>query len=312
MPLAVFQQFLKHWHGLPEQILDIPDVLARLEGLPLPAQLWEQAVLPARIQRYRPGMIDTLFMQGQWLWLKLNAKPPSPGKRPTGTHKRTAITLIQRQHLAAWRYGRTPDISDSCLTGPAHKLLAVLCDQGACFRFELQTETGLLAAEMAQGLAELVNLGLISCDSFQGLRNIIGKPRYPDDQGRWFALKSAPDTPTQRFDSALHRAKALLWRYGVVFRTLLDKEPLAPSWRNLLYALRRLEAAGEIHSGRFVQGQAGEQFALPEAARLLAAMPRSAHSQSATTANNTDPEQIPGICLDFTHSAMPKKLGILK
>ena len=54
-------------------------------------------------------------------------------------------------------------------------------------------------------------------------------------------------------------------RYGVVFRDLLARESSLPPWRDLLVALRRLEARGEIRGGRFVTGFVGEQFALPEA-----------------------------------------------
>jgi ATP-dependent Lhr-like helicase len=43
------------------------------------------------------------------------------------------------------------------------------------------------------------------------------------------------------------------------------REASLPPWRELLVALRRLEARGEIRGGRFVNGFVGEQFALPEA-----------------------------------------------
>jgi ATP-dependent Lhr-like helicase len=61
----------------------------------------------------------------------------------------------------------------------------------------------------------------------------------------------------------------------VVFRDLLARESLAPPWRDLLVALRRLEARGEIRGGRFVAGFVGEQFALPQAVDALRAVRRS-------------------------------------
>ena len=67
-----------------------------------------------------------------------------------------------------------------------------------------------------------------------------------------------------------HIAHALLRRYGVVFWRLLEREAAwLPPWRELLRVLRRLEARGEIRGGRFVAGISGEQFALPEAVKLL-------------------------------------------
>jgi len=69
-------------------------------------------------------------------------------------------------------------------------------------------------------------------------------------------------------------ARQFLRRYGVVFRDLLARESLSPSWRDLLVQYRRMEFQGEIRGGRFVDGFVGEQFALPEAVEALRAMRR--------------------------------------
>ena len=47
----------------------------------------------------------------------------------------------------------------------------------------------------------------------------------------------------------------------MVFGDVYLKERLAVPWRELLWALRRLEARGLIRGGRFVTGVTGEQFA---------------------------------------------------
>ena len=70
-------------------------------------------------------------------------------------------------------------------------------------------------------------------------------------------------------------ARRLLARWGVVFRDVIAREALAPRWRELLLALRRMEARGEIRGGRFVAGFVGEQFALPEAIDALRAVRRT-------------------------------------
>jgi ATP-dependent helicase Lhr and Lhr-like helicase len=73
--------------------------------------------------------------------------------------------------------------------------------------------------------------------------------------------------PTETLE---HIARVLLRRYGVVFWRLLDREAAwLPPWREWLPVLHRMEARGEIRGGRFVDGLAGEQFALPEAIPLL-------------------------------------------
>ena len=59
------------------------------------------------------------------------------------------------------------------------------------------------------------------------------------------------------------------------------REPVAPPWRDLLVALRRMESRGEIRGGRFVAAFIGEQFALPEALDLLRAIRRTGETADA-------------------------------
>lgn len=76
---------------------------------------------------------------------------------------------------------------------------------------------------------------------------------------------SSTSGPAGDRDAVRAHARALLRRYGIVFRRLLDREEHAPAWRDLVLAFRRMEARGEVRGGRFVSGFSGEQFALPEA-----------------------------------------------
>jgi ATP-dependent Lhr-like helicase len=79
-----------------------------------------------------------------------------------------------------------------------------------------------------------------------------------------------------------------------VFRDLLARETLAPSWRDLLIALRRMEARGEIRGGRFVSGFLGEQFARAEAVDLLRSIRRNP-SESILRIPAADPLNLLGI-----------------
>ncbi len=56
---------------------------------------------------------------------------------------------------------------------------------------------------------------------------------------------------------------------------MLAREPLAPSWRELLPFYRSAEARGEIRGGRFVEPFGGEQFALIEAVEELRRLRRT-------------------------------------
>jgi ATP-dependent helicase Lhr and Lhr-like helicase len=90
-------------------------------------------------------------------------------------------------------------------------------------------------------------------------------------------------------------ARALLRRYGVVFKRLLARESGAPAWRELLMAYRRLEARGEIRGGRFVSGMSGEQFALPEAVGQLRSIRRLEGGGRLIGISAADPLNLSGI-----------------
>jgi ATP-dependent Lhr-like helicase len=90
-------------------------------------------------------------------------------------------------------------------------------------------------------------------------------------------------------------AEQLLARWGVVFRDLVARETLAVPWREILWALRRLEARGTIRGGRFVTGFVGEQYALPEAIEALRAMRRRERSGEIVRLAAVDPLNLVGI-----------------
>lgn len=102
-----------------------------------------------------------------------------------------------------------------------------------------------------------------------------------------------PDTDTDELAEIF--AEQLLRRWGIVFRDLFVLENCSLPWREILWALRRLEARGIIQGGRFVSGFVGEQFALPAAAdelRFVSKQPRTAEK---VTINATDPLNLTGI-----------------
>src|SRR5262249_29343257 len=139
-------------------------------------------------------------------------------------------------------------------------------------------------------LGELAARGLITSDSFTGLRALLtpsnkrtpifmGRRKHPvaafamEKAGRWALLPretSLQVTEVPARGMATERINcSLLRRYGVVFRKILERETPGFAWRDLLRIYRRLEARGEIRGGRFVAGFSGEQFALPEAVTAL-------------------------------------------
>ncbi len=75
--IADFTRFLFAWqHVDPAHQLEGHDglraVIGRLDGFELPAKAWERAVLPARLQRYEPSMLDLLCLTGEAGWTRLS------------------------------------------------------------------------------------------------------------------------------------------------------------------------------------------------------------------------------------------------
>jgi ATP-dependent Lhr-like helicase len=112
--------------------------------------------------------------------------------------------------------------------------------------------------------------------------------------GRWTAIAAGGEHITR--DVAVEvQAGALLRRYGVVFRRLLTRETNAATWRELAHVYRRLEARGEIRSGRFVTGMSGEQFALPDAVERLRDVRRIPADGGLIAISAADPLNLTGI-----------------
>ncbi|MEA3220903.1 DEAD/DEAH box helicase [Immundisolibacter sp.] len=289
---ADYARFLRRWQGLDEP-LEGPEalyaVIEQLEGLSHPAAAWEGQILPARLAGYLPFWLDQLCAEGRVAWLRL-LPPRLSRERPRAVTpvRSTPIVLVPREHLAFWRVlAPTPPVAAE-LSSPAGRVRDALTELGASFFAELVAATGLLRTQVESALAELVALGMVTSDSFSGLRTLIApasqRPsfaprRYRSPRarvagvgaaGRWSLLPTLADADPRTRDAAIeHVAHTLLARHGIVFRAALEAENCAPPWRELLYVYRRLEARGELRGGRFVQRFAGEQYAAPEALAML-------------------------------------------
>jgi ATP-dependent Lhr-like helicase len=92
-------------------------------------------------------------------------------------------------------------------------------------------------------------------------------------------------------------AEQLLARWGVLFADLVARENLALPYRDITWALRRLEARGVVRGGRFVSGFVGEQYALPEAVEELRSVRRSERTGETVLLSACDPLNLAGIVL---------------
>jgi ATP-dependent Lhr-like helicase len=317
VPPAQFMRFLFRWHQLAVDSDErrageegLAAVLRQLEGHAAPALAWEEDLLAARVGDYAPDMLDKLCAAGRVVWWR-----PTEGgeeaRRKTGPIRGTPVLLCEREALVHWQHAGAGAPDDAVLSSKARQVMEALRTHGASFFADLRHDARLLGTEVEQGLAELVAHGLVTCDSFAGLRALVMpadkrrrlQRRRPghnviDDAGRWALTRrarAAVEAPgALAAPHVEHIARVLLRRWGVVFRKLLEREDGLPPWRELYYVYRRLEARGEVRGGRFVSGFAGEQFALPEA---VAALRKSAKTpgNERVSVSAIDPLNLAGI-----------------
>jgi ATP-dependent Lhr-like helicase len=169
-----------------------------------------------------------------------------------------------------------------------------------------------LRPQLEQALKTLVAAGAITSDAFSPVRWLLrpevqklraSRKRKPAAAGlpvgRWGIPGGGSGEPAEGAaqDAQARLAaicRSLLRRYGVVFRAVVQREPLLPPWRELLAYLRRMEDRGEVRGGRFVDGFSGEQFALPEAQGLLRESTAPAERSRFTVISACDPLNLGG------------------
>jgi ATP-dependent Lhr-like helicase len=310
-----FLRMLQRWQRVAEPIAGaegLEMVLGILQGFEAPAGAWESEILLVRASSYDPSWLDMLGLSGRVVWGRLGAQEARGGSVRT-----SPMAIVSRDGWDVWH--RTPDgPADGTEPGEGGRVLSFLEQRGPGFFGEILRGTGLVRSQLEQALGELARRGRVTSDSFAGLRALLlgskdatrGRARgrrlgdYSlEAAGRWSLLRSR--TPGPAYDEARVEAiaRALLKRWGVVMRRIIDREGALPPWRDLLVVYRRLEARGEIRGGRFVAGLTGEQYALPEAVELLRSTRRIPAGDEIVVVSAADPLNLVGILTPGTRVA---------
>ena len=309
-----FHHFLARWqHASKGAQLHgsngLLEIVRQLQGYEIPAAAWEAQILPQRVAKYEPGLLDELCFSGEVMWARISPHPAledGEGKRIRATRV-APIALLLRED-AGWLLSSDDAVLDAAsLSHAARDVLTALEKERALFFGDLTRAAGRLPSETEDALWELVAAGLVTADGFENVRALIdpkrrrgegrgrnSRPRH--SAGRW-ALVSRRSSGEDR---AAKWAEQLLNRWGVLLRDLLAREAGAPPWRELLPVLRRMEARGLIRGGRFVSGFTGEQFARPEALDLLRAVRRTGEAGAEVQVPGADPLNLAGIILPGT------------
>ncbi|MGH6882549.1 MAG: Lhr family helicase, partial [Hypericibacter sp.] len=319
-----FMRFLFAWqHVTADAQMEGPEAVAatvaQLEGFEAPAGAWETEILPSRVSDYEAAWLDDECLAGRVAWARLKPRNgrQNGAERGVSPVRTTPITLLARRHAPFWQaLSANGDAAALQPSGRAQAVVDFIREHGASFFDEVVAGTGLLRPQAEEALAELVALGLVTSDSFGGLRALLvpsdrrkpsagGRRRRRtidhgmEEAGRWALArrgKAEANGQPVSAEAVEHAARSLLQRYGVVFWRALEREAdWLPPWRELLRVYRRLEARGEIRGGRFVAGFSGEQFALPEAIGLLREIRRKEGAGDWVSLSGADPLNLAGI-----------------
>ncbi|MGZ6975387.1 MAG: DEAD/DEAH box helicase [Acidimicrobiia bacterium] len=318
-----FVRFLLRWqHVAPgTQLIGEAGLLAaldQLQGHEAAAVAWEPELLKRRMGSYRPALLDQLCHAGQVGWLRLTPRPRDDADAPVGQpSKATPISVVFRADvpwlLEAARSGGDPP---EPTVGATSEILEVLRERGASFSAELEVATRRLPEDVERALWDGVARGLLTADGFGAVRARVNDSRKPDPRrfsrllrgaqaapaaaGRW-SIVPTTGADIDRDELAEAVAELLLRRWGVIFRDLAVHDSLRFPWRELQWALRRLEDRGLVRGGRFVTGFTGEQYALPEAAEQLVHVAKLPRTGERVTVNATDPLNVVGVLVPGTN-----------
>jgi ATP-dependent Lhr-like helicase len=254
------------------------EALVPLQGLPLPAEVWERDVLPRRIGAYSPTWTDQLCASGELVWLGAGALGRNSGR----------VALYFREDLPL--LGPPPARGSAPPDAEAHDLVRARLANAACFFTDLLVDVELVPEVLQEALWDLAWAGEVTNDAFAPLRAPrLTLARAQRDllqrsgrfsvrrrrgaaaqvQGRWSLtapLLGAEVDPTARRRAI---AELMLERYGVLTREHVVAEGVPGGFSALYPELSQLETLGVARRGYFIESLGGAQFALPGAVERL-------------------------------------------
>jgi ATP-dependent Lhr-like helicase len=285
-------RFLPGWQGVDRHpssgagIDRLREMLVPLQGLALPADVWERDILPRRVGAYSPSWMDQLCAGGELVWIGAGALGRNSGR----------VALYFREDLALlgpppYR-GETPELE-------THEAIRARLAAGAGFFTDLLADVALSPEEIQEALWDLAWAGQVTNDAFAPLRaprltlaraqrdhtrrsgragrtGHFGAGRRRDAgaatvQGRWSLTAPLLRGEVEAVARRRALAELLLERYGIVTREQVLAESIPGGFAAIYSELSQLETLGVARRGYFLEGLGGAQFALPGAVERLRA-----------------------------------------
>lgn len=330
VPPAALQRLVLERAGLDEPgggVDALAEALAALEGVWLPAGLWESVVLPARVADYRPAMLDELTATGEVVW---QARPVGDAASRSGAARvRSGAADVPAPGEIAFF--------------PTDSALAPVAGE-ATAPGEPEAPEGREAGVTGKGLWQMVREGAATGRSFEpvrralapaagtrtapssrrvrsrrGRRFMMGIPRAGEvtAAGRlssvlgstsWVRLSSASAGDEER---AIAEVESLLDRYGVVSRDLALTFGGAGGLGPLMPVLRRMEETGMVLRGGFIEGMGPTQFAERESVERLRSLSHgpAGAAETPVVLDLKDPACLVGRGVPWPEPVLPAGLG---
>ena len=330
VPPTALQRLVLERAGLDEPgggIDALAEALAALEGVWLPAGLWESVVLPARVADYRPAMLDELIASGEVVW---QARPVGDAASRSGpTRVRTGADDIPAP--------------GEIVFFPTDSALAPVAGE-ATAPGEPEAPEGKEAGVTGKGLWQMVREGAATGRSFEPVRRVLAPAAGPrtaassrrvrSRRGRrlmmemphageataagrlssvvastsWVRLSCAPVGDEER---AIAEVESLLDRYGVVCRDLALAFGGPGGLGPLMPVLRRMEETGVVLRGGFIEGLGPVQFAERESVDRLRSLSHDPGGAAATPVvlDLKDPACLVGRGVPWPEPVLPAGLG---
>ena len=265
-------------------------VVEQLAGVALQVSVWESQVLPARVRDYSPALLDSLLATGSVMWagharlgdddglvslhLQSDAEatlaPPSLAPEALSPLQQAIVGVLDSG--GAWFARQLAEQVARVHRPPGDTEAFSSALWGLAWGGHVTTDIG--APLRALGSARQPPRPR-SAASSRRRRGFAFMPATPPGAatapapaalhvdiatlaGRWSLLARRPASDTVR---ALALTEGLLDRHGVVTRSAVMNEAVPGGFPALLPVFRRIEDAGRVLRGRFVEGLGGAQFA---------------------------------------------------
>ena len=315
----------------------LAEALAALEGVWLPADLWESVVLPARVADYRPAMLDELIAAGEVVWQARPGEESASGQKGsgrTGPGERGSATPARADDVVALGEiaffptdsALAPVVGDALAwAGPRTEQDGDLSEEDTEDERWRQVREGAATGRsfepVRRSLEPAPKAHRAPARRVRSRRSMVAMPQTGGQtaSGRlssvlsstsWVRLSAAPASAEER---AIAEVESLLDRYGIVSRDVALAFGGAGGLVPLMPVLRRMEDTGAVLRGGFVEGLGPAQFAERETVdrlRFLSQEPAGARgSGTGIVLDLKDPACLVGRGPAWPEPALPAGIG---